>query len=339
MAEPRRVKRHQQVEEFQPSNTEVSARVSYLLSEQGRRESLRQGGNGRMLQEFDTVVPQPDLDAFAVSEDGVVTLNLAGYFHPFPGDHDFEAPAKKAHWVNGPSSDSEMLQWDIVPSWEDLVAAGRRIKESNELWAAAAEESENQKEQVAKAFLDNPLARASSLERDYVVIDGTRFKIFEAVAIEAKNRHAADHEELKKANRAQLGEWIARHGTDNQRARLAAGLLPWDEAYESAECAFFEPLKRFPRYERFDPANVCKCMDQCEVKFKSLDAAELSAEEWEQFAQIKAAAPDAEFRIREHRAECDSLEEPEIRRAVVVKFNLGSVPFKRQFALTNGEER
>ena len=44
------------------------------------------------------------------------------------------------------------------------------------------------------------------------------------------------------------------------------------------------------------------------MKFQSVDASELTADEWEKFAEIQAAVPGATLQLREHRAQtklCD----------------------------------
>lgn len=290
-----------------------------------------------MHQEYDAVVPPSDLDAFAVSEDGQVKLDLAQTWFPME-DHDFGLPEGKAQWVGMSEHGEETLQWDVVPTWEDLVATGRQIVAMQARWSDLEKLREQELREIAERFFADPKARATTIERDYVEIEGNRFRNLEAVNVEARKRLAADHEETKKANREQLADWIARHGTDNQRQRLIAGLLPWQEAFDCADEAFFEPLASFALHERIEPGKVCICFDQCEVKFQSIDSAELTAEEWELFARIKAAAPDAEFRVREHRAECVTRDEPLVRRSVVVKFKLGALSFKRQLSLSKGEE-
>jgi hypothetical protein len=198
-------------------------------------------------------------------------------------------------------------------------------------------EHHNQLEAIAREFLDDATARPDQINRESVKIKGESFYGDDhPVVLEAKRRAAYDMEELKKANRAMLREWIIRNGSDNQRQRLAADLLPWKEAYESVEAHFFKPLEGFALYQRFDPDEVpCVCEFKCNPKFQSVDAIELTADEWEQFAKVQAVVPGAAFQFREHRASCQSSPEPQIvRRGVIVKFLLGPLTFKREFGLT-----
>jgi hypothetical protein len=58
-----------------------------------------------------------------------------------------------------------------------------------------------------------------------------------------------------------LSEWIQQYGTENQKQRLGAGLLPWQEAHEAVDEYFFIELDHsFPRHKRFDVAEVCICI-------------------------------------------------------------------------------
>jgi hypothetical protein len=323
----------------------ITGKVIYFLSEQGRRDSLRQGGNGRMRQEVHVVLSDEDLELFAIAEDGTAILDLT---KPYQQDISFDVndptnpfllSPKNARWTTTAKDDKVFIEWDTVPAWPDLAAVARsEIAHIGDMEAGAAE-AEAYIAKKSQEFLDNPKARANRIDRDYVVLGIQRFENNTQVAIEARKRLLADQEEVKKANRATLAEWIQRSGTDNQRQRLGAGLLPWTEAYEAVEDSFFAPLVDFPLYSKFEPRAVCHCgfeIGHCDVVFQSVDATELTAEEWEQFARIKATAPNGQFQFREHRAKCASAAEWEIRRGVIVKFALNALTFKREYAL--GEE-
>src|SRR5688572_28523377 len=74
----------------------------------------------------------------------------------------------------------------------------------------------------------------------------------------------------------------------------------------------YAPLATFPQYTRFENGKVCQCFDYgsdeygrpCKVKFQSVDALELTAEEWDHYSKIREAVPHATFQLREHRAQC-----------------------------------
>jgi hypothetical protein len=310
--------------------------IRYHLSHRGRKDSLRQGGNGKREQFGLGFVSPTDLELFDVDEEGRVSLDATTAPKEFEADnkHHYEAVA---------GAPTLMVLWDVVPTWGELLRFARwsrDIREQQELERGVELQLEEaEKDRVAYAFLADPNARAEKITEDHITIAGHDFwSTEERVVVEARARSARDIEELKKANRATLAEWTGKYGTDNQRQRLAAGLLPWKEVYEAAEEHLYGPLAAFPPYKRFEIEEVCECLrgsldDACKVKFQSVDATELTAEEWEGYSRIQAAVPDATFQLREHRAQCVTAFDPKIRRGVIVKFTMGQLSFKREFAL------
>jgi hypothetical protein len=312
----------------------VTATVTYLLSEQGRRQSLRNGGDGRRVQQVQGSISDQDLDAFVVNDEGQVSFDLT---HMHGLDPDFNPgvllPATKGRFQDG------ALLWDIVPTWGDLVESVCAFKAETDDMQAADEAHQAKLERVAQQFMDDPSARATRLDKRAAIIGGEQFYGDLAVIVEARRRADFDIEEARKKNRATLAEWVEQHGTENQRQRLSAGLLPWKEAFDAVEDYLFKPTSSFPLYEKFDIGDICMCLSRvegqtCSPKFQSVDAAELTADEWEQFAAIKTAVEGAQFQLREHRAQCESATEAQMRRGVIVKFSLGQLTFKREFALT-----
>jgi len=310
----------------------VQAQIRYYLSEEGRRDSLRNGGDGCRIQTIAGTVANGDLDGFSVSDSGQVSFDMTIDFAPWK----FDLPTG-AVWSKS-DDNQERLEWYVVPTWDALVTVTKSLARAWEDVARQHDEYEEALKETVRKFLADGALRADRLERDYVRVGKYSFYNDDPTAIEARKRWAADQEELKKQNRATIGEWILRNGTDNQRDRLNAGLLPWAEAYSSAEEYFYRPLADVPLYERFDAGQVCRCNREwdeqpCKIKFRSADAIELTAEEWNQFANIKALVPGASFQLRQHHAQCRSGHE-EMKRGVIVKFVLGQLSFKRQYALT-----
>jgi len=318
----------------------ITATISYRLSPQGRQDSLRKGGNGKKEQKQTDEVQPTDIWLFEIDDDGNATFDATRSPEKFPTD-EFHVSSKPDFlgWMD--------IEWDIAPTWGQLLEFARwvngvelRLAEEHEgSLVAQALEVNAEEHAVGANFLSDPNARAEKVEEDSVTIAGIDFwdsKIVE----EAKRRWAADREKIKQENRSTLAGWIREHGTDNQRQRLDAGLLPWQEASDGLEQYLFEPLTAFPLYERFDRTEVCKCVGDeyqakvCEVKFKSFDATVLSAEEWDRYTHIRDAVPDAQFQLREHQAACHSVENPLIRRGVIVKRTVGWLTYKREYALT-----
>jgi len=328
-----------QFDEPMPEPPALKVRITYNLSEAGRRDSLRKGGNGQRQQDVEIYVYPEDLDLFTVNETGEASFDVRICNVESIEDPPFGIPLGKGRFEFEPW-DNWKVEWDVVPEPEDLLALGRDIRAYEHERQLEGEAYALEKERKGEEFISDPNARAASIEREHVNIEGGhRFENSHQVALFARRRATADQEAQKKANRATLTEWIQKNGSKNQQERLAANLLPWQEAFATVEHYLFTPLAGFKLCERFDPAEVCMCeragSDACEPKFQSLDATELTADEWDDLSRIKEAAPGATFQLREHRATCKSHANPEVRRGVIVKFTLGQLTFKREFALEN----
>jgi hypothetical protein len=318
----------------QENEMEIRGQIDYYLSEQGRRDSLLKGGNGHFEQTMFGSINEKDIELFSVDASGLVSFDATTTALFW---WKASVPASKGHVVTQENGGVPQIHWDIVPSWEDLLAIARQVKAQNDEMEAEDEAVRTKHEQIGEAFINNPEARATKVEQHHVIVDGKRFGEMHPVWFEARKRWKRDQEELKQRNRATLAEWIQQFGDENQQQRLAAQLLPWQEAYDSAEEWFYAHLLPFQQYQRFTSDEVCECARNggtfCEIKFQSIDATELTADEWERFSEIQAAAPDATFQFREHRARCATAAAPIVRRGVIVKFTMGELGFKREFAL------
>jgi hypothetical protein len=322
----------------------IKASIYYNLSQQGQHDSLRRGGDGRSAQVQTGDIQPSDLDMFVVDEAG----------HPHfqatlaPGEAIVAAweaqtgtlilPKDEYSSVGRPREDGLVeVEWNVFPDWDDLLTLGRwtrQVIRHAEATAAteAAAESAAQAE-VLRDFRADPTARAEKISEDYVTIKGWDFWLADIVE-EAKQRWAHDQDALRTANRATLAAWVTEYGSDNQRERLAAGLLPWQEAHDSLNEHLFAPLNGVELYTRFEVSEVCVCPDDtCTPKFRSVDASELTADEWERFKAIRAQVPDATFQLREHQAKCASATRTKVKRGVIVKRTLDRLTFKREFAL------
>ena len=140
------------------------------------------------------------------------------------------------------------------------------------------------RERVAQAFIADPAQRAMShppptqrrccIEADgrRIVFDGSLEEpvLAKTVALEATRRFRADQRAKREENlqerakqlalheekRRFVAEWIAKHGTDEQQARQAAGVLPMAEAVEAIADQAFAPAASHPRYVRDGAAKL-----------------------------------------------------------------------------------
>jgi hypothetical protein len=280
----------------------INASIKYHLSERGRRASLQRGGNGAQVQRVAGAVEPELVDQFQVDEQGAVSFDAtsAPALENTELWHSVAAPGKKRTIVQARYA----VEWDVVPDWSDLLDFVRYVRS-------------------AKVEADISLDRF--LHEAKVVIH------------EAKEQLARDDDERRQANRATLARWIQEHGSQNQRERLGAGLLPWSEAHSELERHLFAPLEQFAPYARFVVSDICVCQKfgepECGLKFQSVDATELDAEEWDRFTQIRAAVPEAQFQMREHRATCRNKSVTAVKRGVIVKRYVDLLTFKREYAL------
>jgi len=321
---------------------ENQARIFYLLSDAGRKRLLLRGGDGKREQIAYGTPTDSDIDLFTIDSDNRVSLDLTkSKFTPLVVSTAYHQ--EFGEFV--PYDEVETLVWDIVPTWDDLIefahgVAARAAKDEEEHDQMALQQ-EAERRAVAEAFLADPEARAGQIQEKCVIVDGLSFwrSDFSPVFDEAVARHERDVEERRNVNRRTLANFVENHGSDNQRQRLAAGLLPWQEANDSLEAHLYSPLKDFPEYQRFQDEEVCKCIETnfldrvCKPTYKSADATELSATEWERFTAIKKCVPLATFQLREHSAACMAFVPTVVRRGVIVKFAVDSLKFKREFAL------
>ena len=115
------------------------------------------------------------------------------------------------------------------------------------------------------------------------------------------------HEEKKRY----IAEWIAAHGTEEQKLRQAAGMLPMDEAIEGMTDQTFAVDGQLPVYTR-DGADrlqqfllestglVDAVVGPADVTVRSSHAVKATAAQWAIVQQLKDCMPDANVVLREH---------------------------------------
>jgi hypothetical protein len=321
-------------------STLTKGRITYYLSESGRRDSLRNGGDGKRLQHQTGLVRSRDLDLFTVDREGQVWYDATDTPEKYVNEKCSTRVA-----TSGKGASKLVIEWDVLPSWEELIEFARWLSAVKQREADEMAESyfayQDEKEAAIKAFLEDPQARASRIDGDSVTIGEYTVSREEPAGIEAHKRAEFDRQKREETIRATVHAWIADNGTENQRQRMIAGVLPWKEAQTTVEESLFAPLRDCELYQRFDASTVCVCQFDnifdapatCKVQFQSVDACELNADEWESYSFIQKAVPSAQFQLREHRAKCESRAEPLIQRGVIVKLSVGSVVFKREYAL------
>jgi len=134
-------------------------------------------------------------------------------------------------------------------------------------------------------------------------------------------------------------------GTDNQRERHAAGLLPDDELFSLARTVLFAPFAGFRRWVKLAP---CDLMHRrgChgDVTFATQPAPDLDADEWAMFKTIRDTVESAQrtldeygavahVDIVEHAGTCVVCGAQVFARAASVRIEWAGRPFSREYSL------
>jgi hypothetical protein len=320
-----------------PETTPDSSRMlpvsaTYLLSEEGRKTSLLAGGDGRAIQELTIQVPANRLHLVSVDADGVARLKLRPRYH-LDGEHGISR-------IDAPPS------YDAPPDVEDLFREAARNHQLEgtfhaERRAARTRRRDTDRErraQVAQAFLADRAQRAlvhpaPTPKRCYITCEFGRM-LFDAdadelparqVPVEAHKRFRTDLRERKERNQQEratqlavheekkrfIAEWIAAHGTPEQRARNAAGMLPIEEAIEvitdhALAAAGDRPpysrdgAPRLQAYLRQFPKYATTVVTSLDLAVTSSNAPGATAAQWSLVQELQAALPDSTIALREH---------------------------------------
>ena len=249
----------------------LSVTATYLLSEDGRKASLLAGGDGHAVQQIALQVPANRLHLVSVDKQGVARLKLRPRF-----ERDDERGLVRI--------DAAPL-YDAPPTIDELYRAAAKNHELESAYYAErvaqrsrrSDDDRARRETVAEAFLADKDQRAvahppPSPKRCYIITDRGRL-LFDVttdqglakdVPPEAHRRFRADlraKEERDRQNRAEqlalheekkrfIADWVAANGTDEQKTRQAAGVLPMAEAIEGITDQAFAVNGRLPVYTR-----------------------------------------------------------------------------------------
>ena len=345
----------------------LSVTATYLLSENGRKASLLAGGDGHAVQQITLQVPANRLHLVSVDKQGVARLKLRPRFE-MDGDRGIGR------------IDAAPL-YDAPPTIEELYRAAAKNHELESAYYAerVAQRSNRSdadralRESVAEGFLADKGQRAvahppPSPKRCYVITDrgrllfdvGTDQGLAKDVPPEAHRRFRADlraREERNRHDRAEqlalhdekkrfVADWIAVNGTEEQRTRQAAGVLPMEEAIEAITDVVFEPLGDHPRYTR-DGAerlrghvaqfaeDAAVIVTSADVLVSSENAKTATAEEWRLVREFQARRPEASVTLRSHRLSFkrDARVPPILVRGILVTVKHGPFTLRREYAL------
>jgi hypothetical protein len=170
---------------------------------------------------------------------------------------------------------------------------------------------------------------------------------FIAMIEKAKAEKVRIAAEKEAAKRQQIDDYVAAHGTDNQKKRAALNLLPDDEVLNMMRDEVFAPLAGFDRYEKITKhgimsAGYCDCDDDYadadRFTFNVEDATQATAEDFEQMEKIMALMPAATVTLRYHEGYCDKCHDDDeecimTRHSIRVSVPFGAFTFSREYAV------
>ena len=351
-----------------PGAQTVSVVAVYRLSEAGRKASLLAGGNGRERQQVALDVPVTRLHLVHVDPNGTARLKLKPRF-------ELRAESQRVVRVE------ESPQYDAPPSTDALLQDAARNHQLEATYQAQGvsqrstrlETSRTWRDEVAVAFLSDAARRAithpSPTPRRCVLPTDRGRMDFDAkrdrgaardVPLEAYRRFQADlrarreraqddvatfhavHAEKQRLVR----EWTTEHGTDDQRARLAAGVLPLEEAVEAMTAQAFTAVAHLPTYRRDGAARLQGHLRAVPTYADAVLASgalavatryltEATSAQWAVMQQVKAAVPDAQVFLRERVLSWKAdPKAPPLRVVTVLGFTkVGPLTLRREFCI------
>jgi hypothetical protein len=315
-----------------PSTKALTVTATYLLSEDGRKASLLDGGDGKAVQQLSVQVPANRLHLVSVDAQGVARLKLRPRYQ-LDGD-------------NGIARIDAAPTYDAPPDVEELFREAARNHQLERAYQSERQASkikrreadQDRRATIAKAFLSDLTRRALvhptpsptrcviQTEEGRVFFDaGTDLAPARDVPPEAHRRFRADlraeRDQNLKTRASQLAQheekkrfaatWIAEHGTPEQRVRQAAGVLPIEETIEAMTDHAFAALADLARYVADGPAQIQNAVKRltlgsepmvstADVIVTSSNAETMTASQWAIVGKIRERIPDATVILRVH---------------------------------------
>ena len=344
----------------------LNVTVIYGLTEAGRKASLLSGGDGRARQQLSIQVPAARLHLVAVDLAGVARLKLQPRYELTESDRIVRHDAPPVY--------------DVPPSIDDLYRDAARNHELERLflaqrnsWRGQRREADRERRaQAAREFLSNagqraivhpaPTPRRCFLQTPSgrLMFDiATDMGIAKDVPVEAHRRFRADLQARKQKNLNQRSEqlelhekkkvaardWVDRHGSEDQKARSAAGVLALeevilamtDDAFATVEGVSrygFDGAMRLQEHLRVTLGDPTVVVAPADLQVISSDAPSATKDQWAVVSRIKLAFPDAAVRLREHRLSSrrHPTDAPLIAFGVLVTRRIGPFSLRREFA-------
>ena len=177
------------------------------------------------------------------------------------------------------------------------------------------------------------------------------YGITDSFAIDVTEEHRQEQAAqlaLQEEQTRVIADWIAAHGTPEQRARHADGALPMDEAIEAMIETAFAPLSSYQQYvqevhdgvdrlqahRRSVPGHAEAMIARGEIVVTSATAARMTAGQLALVQQIKRLMPEATVELRTHKLTWRRMPDVALPPSfgVLVTQRAGPFTFRREYA-------
>jgi hypothetical protein len=309
----------------------LKVRAEYRLSEAGRKASLLNGGNGQARQRATLTLPSTRLHLVHVAKDGVATLKLRPQFQLNADQRIVMVDARPAY--------------DHVPTVDELLQDAARNHELERAFYAQKSTSRITRreahsqwlEETAREFLADPTRRAivhpaptarmcqlATSRGPIHFYSNFGSTIVRQVPLEAYRRFQNDlrirrgqaelqrnHDVATNVERRRLmEEWVATHGTLEQRERLAAGAMSRSEWLEAVADSTFASLAQLPVYDangartlqtflRELPAYASVIVTYADYRVVTRPLTTATPVQWEWMQWVRQHVPNANIHLRE----------------------------------------
>jgi len=373
----RTVFRPELVESLPTSTTPAPVRMlavtaTYVLSEAGRKASLLAGGNGRAVQHIDIQVPANRLHLVAVNGKGIARLKLRPRFEL--------NREQRIVYIDAPPL------FDDLPTLDDLLRVAARNHQLERAYhaertvnkAKRSEADRARRTEVALAFLRDQTQRAALYPspnpircyvntplgrmrfevdtdegpaRDLVREAFRRFRTDVKADAERRAKDRGEHDRRHEERKLAVDKWVAAHGTEEQKARHAAGLLPIREVIEALTDEAFQALADRPVYVSDGLTHlqdhVRQWTGEPDAAVAPLDftdsgglAHAATPAQWARVQEFQATIPDAQVRlhVREYAWKRNASVPRLAHITIIVTKTDGPFTLRREY-LMPGEER
>jgi hypothetical protein len=161
--------------------------------------------------------------------------------------------------------------------------------------------------------------------------------------VRRRSEQLALHDEKQRA----IAAWIAERGSDDQRARHAAGLLPASEVIDALTDEAFAELAGRPRYALDGAAQLQEHLRRvtgrsdlavapADLQVMGTPATVATADQWAVVRELQDTMPDAEVVLRQHRLSWrrESALPSLTVYGVLVTRKVGPFTLRREFAVS-----